>query len=190
MRRDFVLDYAKGIVIILMVIGHCYSKENFLLELIYGFHMPFFFLISGLIYGKKLRNENYRFSYKKVGTGLMIPYYFYELVFAVFLAAVAFLSRSETMVPDFLNRIKQMITLKGITVTWYLSCIAIVEIVFMFLYSRNQMFSWVLAAVLSVGGMIVAPDVLGGGYNCIGSMHNRNRILWDRVCGGQVQAAV
>ena len=52
--RSNTLDIAKGVTIILMVIGHCYSSNNCILTLIYGFHMPAFFMISGMIFGMKL----------------------------------------------------------------------------------------------------------------------------------------
>lgn len=54
MKRENTLDIAKGIVIILMVIGHCYSTQNEILYMIYAFHMPFFFIVSGLLYGKNV----------------------------------------------------------------------------------------------------------------------------------------
>lgn len=49
MQRIEYLDNAKYIAIILMVIGHCYWKESvpYMNKVIYSFHMPLFFLISG-----------------------------------------------------------------------------------------------------------------------------------------------
>ena len=47
-ERNLGIDVARGIAIILMVIGHCYSNGNIMLQWIYSFHMPFFFLISGV----------------------------------------------------------------------------------------------------------------------------------------------
>lgn len=56
-------ESAQAITIILMVIVHCYSTNNCILTLIYGFHMPAFFMISGTIFGMKLiDNENYKFN--------------------------------------------------------------------------------------------------------------------------------
>ena len=51
--RSNTLDIAKGVTIILMVIGHCYSSNNCILTLIYGFHMPAFLMNSGIIFGMK-----------------------------------------------------------------------------------------------------------------------------------------
>ena len=46
------LDIAKGITIILMVIGHTSIPDPFS-RFIYAFHMPLFFLVSGFLSKKK-----------------------------------------------------------------------------------------------------------------------------------------
>lgn len=46
-RLDYI-DRAKGILIILMVIGHVW-QSGFLFDVIYAFHMPAFFVISGIL---------------------------------------------------------------------------------------------------------------------------------------------
>lgn len=55
MNRVKYLDVAKGITIILVIIGHClplYTTDltDALFNFIYSFHMPLFFLISGYFY--------------------------------------------------------------------------------------------------------------------------------------------
>lgn len=52
-KRKYWLDIAKGIAIFLMVIGHT-SIPNVVSNFIYAFHMPLFFIASGLTsnYGK------------------------------------------------------------------------------------------------------------------------------------------
>lgn len=48
--RDNSIDIAKGIGIFLVVIGHCINSITYPGILIYAFHMPLFFLISGLCF--------------------------------------------------------------------------------------------------------------------------------------------
>lgn len=48
-RIDWI-DGAKGLGILLVVLGHTYGIPHWLYCLIYGFHMPLFFLLSGLTY--------------------------------------------------------------------------------------------------------------------------------------------
>lgn len=53
-RLNFI-DVAKGIGIILVVLGHClaYENQNKLFMMIYSFHMPFFFFLSGFLFKDK-----------------------------------------------------------------------------------------------------------------------------------------
>ena len=50
--RNEIIDIAKAIGIILMVIGHTRCPE-YLRHLIYLFHMPLFFILSGYFLQKK-----------------------------------------------------------------------------------------------------------------------------------------
>lgn len=47
-KRISHIDAAKGLAMILVVIGHCHWKGHVAGSLIYSFHMPLFFIISGL----------------------------------------------------------------------------------------------------------------------------------------------
>ena len=49
-NRDCIFDIAKGIGIILVVLGHCaFSFTNF----VYMFHVSLFFIISGYFFSEK-----------------------------------------------------------------------------------------------------------------------------------------
>lgn len=50
-ERLAYIDVARGFVIILMLIGHANAPEP-LVKAIFGFHMPFFFILSGFLYNK------------------------------------------------------------------------------------------------------------------------------------------
>ena len=49
-QRIQYIDIAKGIGILLVVIGHCINSLSFLGKWIWSFHMPLFFVISGLCF--------------------------------------------------------------------------------------------------------------------------------------------
>lgn len=161
MQRSNTLDYAKGMAIILMVIGHCYSSENIVLSLIYSFHMPFFFILSGIIYGKKVTyQENFQFRPRKAIVHLLIPYFAYETLFSVFLA---FLDRNSNFFYSLGQKLISILTFKGVTATWYLSCITFVELAFMFLYRKKSQIAYVFSAILFVVGLFTASSITGYG---------------------------
>ena len=52
-KRIEYIDIAKGIGMILVVIGHCINDKTFPGTWIYSFHMPLFFVLSGLCFSDK-----------------------------------------------------------------------------------------------------------------------------------------
>lgn len=49
-QRDHIIDIARGLCILLMVVGHCnhfFDYNSAIMTLIYGFHMPCFIYLSG-----------------------------------------------------------------------------------------------------------------------------------------------
>lgn len=89
-ERTHYIDIARGIAIILVVIGHGISEYSTgfttLENIIYSFHMPLFFVISGLVFRVKDGDTFPAFA-KKRAKGLMLPYLlFAALIFASHLA--------------------------------------------------------------------------------------------------------
>lgn len=118
-KRNRTLDLVKGIAIILMVIGHCYHSENAVLRLIYAFHMPFFFIVSGILYADKWQNE-IKYSLYRTGLKLLIPYYVFDALFCLF---VIILGRPEDLPSALWNALTlQVFPMIGATVTWFLPC--------------------------------------------------------------------
>lgn len=77
-KRDQNLDIMKGIGILLVVFGHVFYHS----EVIYQFHMPLFFILSGAAMTYSL--NGYSFS-KKIKT-LMVPYIVFSVICFVYWA--------------------------------------------------------------------------------------------------------
>ena len=60
--RKQYLDIAKGIGIILVVLGHCPQVYNPLKQWIYTFHMPLFFIVSGMVWNRLSHEKKGFFS--------------------------------------------------------------------------------------------------------------------------------
>ena len=76
-KRIEWLDIAKGIGIFLVVYAHARAPYN---SYIYNFHMPFFFLISGILYKSQGNLKNY--FIRKLQT-LYLPFVGWNLVFII-----------------------------------------------------------------------------------------------------------
>ncbi|MBR3289253.1 MAG: acyltransferase family protein [Clostridia bacterium] len=78
-QRNVTFDIVKALVIWLMVIGHLLDgSSNLLLYIIYSFHMPLFFVVSGYFAGG--RTEPWRVSLRKKVTGLLVPYWIWSSI--------------------------------------------------------------------------------------------------------------
>ncbi|MGI6535311.1 MAG: acyltransferase family protein [Eggerthellaceae bacterium] len=70
-KRMMWLDLAKGLAILLMVLGHCLADDCLLHGFIYSFHMPLFFLAAGFTMRAKPRNQVIKSSARR----LLVPYF-------------------------------------------------------------------------------------------------------------------
>lgn len=76
------LDFAKGVAIILVVLGHAIRNGTDLYKLIFVFHMPFFFVTAGFLLNldKWSGDKNFRPFAAKIFKRLLVPYYVAELL--------------------------------------------------------------------------------------------------------------
>lgn len=88
------LDIAKGITIILMIIGHCHyviAEQHFLECSINGFHMPMFFIIAGITTwiseSKSQTPIPFLQIVKKKALALLVPYFIAGFISILMLAA-------------------------------------------------------------------------------------------------------
>ncbi len=73
--RDEYIDVARGAVILLMLVGHS-GAPKILTQFIYGFHMPFFFILSGYLYNHgKWEARGLKELVRTKFKAYMIPYF-------------------------------------------------------------------------------------------------------------------
>lgn len=76
-KRIEYIDTAKGLLIIFVVVGHIFLN-GILHNFLYTFHMPAFFIISGMLSNGKDR-PLLTTCYKKIFT-LIVPFFFFEII--------------------------------------------------------------------------------------------------------------
>ena len=83
-KRLFFLDAARGFGILLVILGHIRETDDMLSVLIYSFHIPLFFIISGILlkYNRTADRPVRQILLSRL-RGLIIPYIFFEFVFTV-----------------------------------------------------------------------------------------------------------
>lgn len=79
--RNKQIDVLKGIGAILVVIGHLVPYEGHLKIIIYAFHMPLFFFLSGLVFSTK---KNFKEYFIKNLKTLILPYFIFNIISLLF----------------------------------------------------------------------------------------------------------
>ena len=105
------IDSVKGIAMLLVIFGHTYSLSSNYREIIYSFHMPLFFILSGYTF---LFSSNLTTFYEKVKKNFIRLYLPVLIVFLITLFFKA-LSNIEIINQDFIiNALKTLLYSSGI----------------------------------------------------------------------------
>lgn len=133
-KRINYIDVCKGILIILVVIGHATGQYN---KYIYQFHMAAFFFVSG--YLSKLEKDSFLdFLFKKI-MNILVPTLFIFLLMRLFIETINVLGTYDILFPEnlpyysFLNGVinlflRQRIMLWLLGAAWFIFVLFYVEI--------------------------------------------------------------
>lgn len=79
-KRDLTLDITKGVSIIFMVLGHMHFSDEVFNKYVYSFHMPLFFIVSGILFSEK---RTIKEIMKSRARALLVPYISFGGVYGV-----------------------------------------------------------------------------------------------------------
>ena len=155
------IDISKVLVIWLMVLGHILEKSGLdetIRELIYSFHMPFFFFVSGLLYKRK----NCSFTDFTVGNAksLLIPYVFLRLL--SFLILIPYFIFRKSDISNYLYEFISGVADSPGGACWFLLC----------LFCLKEIYYWIDKLPLAYIWLVV---ILMGGV----SYYIPERIFWN-----------
>ena len=111
-KQNFV-SIAKAIGIILMVIGHSGCPQA-IGRFIYIFHMPLFFVCSGLFFKEIIEKNKLMMFYKKKIHGLYLPYLKWSILFLILHNSFRYLHITGSRIyttKDYMNGLVRMITM-------------------------------------------------------------------------------
>jgi len=142
------LDACKGIGIILVIAGHT-PLDPSIRGIIYGFHMPLFFFLSGYFFSMK-KGGFLSFIISKIRS-LLIPYLFFSVV-SLFLLIFIF-----NQPVDYIRAVKDMILSSRNHIffnqpLWFLTSLFVIEMIFFGLskWLRNNYFIMIAILVSSI----------------------------------------
>lgn len=146
------IDVAKGIGIILVMFAHV-NYTPAILDTIYSFHMPLFFLISGILYNKHKYSSFKIFIRRKLQT-LICPYilfYLFSLTYIYFIESLASgfsAFNFSAFCRDFLQMFISQGSKKVVSAPlWFVPCLFAVEIIYYFVSKIDKSFPILLISV-------------------------------------------
>lgn len=129
------LDMAKGIGIILVVAGHSGMASEAVVTWLSSFHMPLFFILSGMLaYYKKEEQHPVFYSIKKKARALLVPYAFFSVIYL--LIDLYYIIRGREI--QLADAVLQTISFSGLSVLWFLPALFIGEILFLSLRKHTS----------------------------------------------------
>lgn len=178
MKREKYLDIARGIATIMVVIGHCdyHYTELWLTTWVYSFHMPLFFIISGMLFRPE-KYDNFKHFLKKKFKGLVVPYLIFSLITFVVSLGVEFAKTKGLDGGDALKSFAGIFVgwrgTKWYNGLWFISALFFSEIlvygvIWISRKAKESRGKWLLPAItmgLLVGGFALAVNVKGAPFS-------------------------
>lgn len=162
-NRISEIDVAKGIGIILVVFAHV-NYTPFLLEYIYSFHMPLFFVLAGLVFDKE-RYLSFADFLKRRVKNLICPYILFALLSVLFECIINVYGNgfSSDTVYALFERLKGVVLSRGSAdffnaPLWFVLCLFAVEIIYYFISKFKPCFIVISCVPLVVFGWFLESE--------------------------------
>lgn len=157
MDRIEWIDRCKAIGIFFVILGHIMVDNKY----IYGFHMPLFFFLSGIVFNE--RKYNFKSFLKSRVNSLLIPFVFFYLVTWLYWL---FVERSFRPInlhwwQPLLGLIYASPEWRGLMahngILWFLPCLFVVELLAfgIFFITKNILYRWVAAIFCVMLGLSI-----------------------------------
>lgn len=167
-NRDPIIDAAKGYGILLVFLGHLVYYDSPLFRIIFNFHMPLFFVLSGMTFSPE-KDTNCKAILWRLWNTIGIPFVFFTLLGTLVCACTGRLIQHSLM--DWLRAGASFFhgdPYVGGSL-WFLTCLAVVKFLF-WAWSRRRhparsTITLLVAAFLcgTSFGNFVHPKILLGG---------------------------
>ncbi len=125
------LDMAKGIGIVLVVLGHSTLTSDGVQAYLTAFHMPLFFVISGILLWVQRQEEKpvWDFLVRKCRT-VLVPYFSFSLL-AIGVELLLFYITGQELQEEISTQLLRTATLCGFSVFWFLPALLGGELLFL-----------------------------------------------------------
>lgn len=170
MKRINYIDWIKGFGIILVVLNHILPSGDKLVSWMGTFHMPLFFVLSGmlLVLNDKWKNRSIKDNLVHKFKSLIIPYLKVIFILIIFLLILGIFLRDGSYFTKIVDIIKQTAFLEGYGPMWFIFALFFGECLFiLFKKINNNEFTILIGTIIIVALYSFIPDLRNTGSNII-----------------------
>ena len=164
MCRKNYLDILRGFAIFFVVFGHV-THIPVLRTYIFGFHIPLFFFISGLLFVPE-KYRNFRHFFVKKFKALMLPYCFFYLVTFIYWLLIERQIRGEDVSPgsQLLGMFYGTYSLKYMFFNgalWFLPCLFTTELLYFWIHKIPTLWyrAITLLTIYALGVILIRHNI-------------------------------
>lgn len=161
-KRIEWIDICKGLAIILVIIGHSSLETGMafnLKSIIYSFHMPLFFILSGyLFYNIKDKNKKMSDFITEKIKSLVIPYITFNIIILLFDLLKSFITNNQiNLLYRLIGIIFPIRNNEYVGKTWFLIWIFLTELIYQFISTniKDKKFISILCIISFYTGFIL-----------------------------------
>jgi fucose 4-O-acetylase-like acetyltransferase len=153
-KRIEWIDTAKGIGLLLVMIGHLHVP--YITTWIYFFHMPLFFFLSGVVFSEQKYNFK-DFLIRRVKS-LVIPYFSLGIVIWCFYVIInAIIGAENSLYGSNVSMLKDLMIQEHFWTIWFLAALFITELIYYWinrLFVKNVLLMSVVSVVICIIGLV------------------------------------
>ena len=128
-ERNQSIDFAKGFGILLVVLNHCYYSNTLIGKYSHSFMLPLFFVASGVL-ASQHPARSFKDDFRRKCRDRMVPYFFFELPYMLWYIVFVYVVDHEPALSSLTYCVTLTVQFLGCTVTWFLPCMFVAQIVF------------------------------------------------------------
>ena len=157
-KRLAWIDIAKGLGMICVVMGHSFllnAQALYMKAIIYGFHMPLFFIISGYLINDSMNRGK---IIKKRVQSLLIPYVTYSIIIRLFNIVLDYIRGiKHNMFNDVVGSIVQIRGTNYSGVVWFLTWMFVSQLIMLIILKIATTEIWrnIICIILFLIGSII-----------------------------------
>ena len=199
-RVDYI-DIAKGLGMLAIIWGHL-TNSGWHYNLVYSFHIPLFFFLSGLVFNSK-KHTDFKAYVKGRIKRLFIPYVIYSIITWALWVGFLFYTHKAAET-DIYAPLLQTIIAQGSggflvhnVALWFIPCLFCVEVMYFFIGKLDKV--WAFFVSCTVAGLSMFFEAIWGTaysqtlpwnldsafmalpFYCVGNMVGINRELYEKA---------